>query len=114
MQSIFFQCFQNDPNPIIQRTRGCLEICHILACFRCIGNMKFEDMKAGIIKILENSAFLAHYEVSADHYGFTWVVIDSDSLNEPPPVITPVHGLHRVAAPRYLLWLNIRPRLFPR
>lgn len=49
-------------------------------CFRSLGDMKLEDMRAGILKILENSTFLASYRVSCDRYGFTWVIIHSDLL----------------------------------
>nr|WP_128859906.1 hypothetical protein [Methanocella paludicola] len=49
-------------------------------CFRSIGGVTFEDMKSGILKVLENSAFLARFSVLTDQFGFTWVVIDSDTL----------------------------------
>jgi hypothetical protein len=34
------------------------------------------------VNILENNAFVARYEVSGDEYGFTWVIIDGDSLQD--------------------------------
>lgn len=49
-------------------------------CFRSIGDVTFEEMRAGILKVLENSAFLARFTVLTDQYGFTWVVIDSVAL----------------------------------
>jgi hypothetical protein len=51
-------------------------------CFRSIGTEDFEQIKGNIVKILTNNSFLAHYQVSKDDYGFTWVVIDSDSLGD--------------------------------
>jgi hypothetical protein len=51
-------------------------------CFRSIRTENFEQMKKGMVDILENSAFRARYEVSKDEYGFTWVVMDSDSLSD--------------------------------
>ncbi len=49
-------------------------------CFRVIGGATFDEMKAGILRVLENSAFLAQFTVLTDQFGFTWVVIDSDTL----------------------------------
>ena len=49
-------------------------------CFRSSGDMKSEEMKSGILNILENKSFLASHKVEGDQYGFTWVLIDSDSL----------------------------------
>ncbi len=51
-------------------------------CFRSIGGRSFEQMKRDIVAVLENSAFNARYEVSKDEYGFTWVVIDGDTLQD--------------------------------
>jgi hypothetical protein len=51
-------------------------------CFRCIGDMNIEQMKAGMLEVLSNKAFLARYNISEDPYGFTWVIIDSDSLSD--------------------------------
>ncbi|HTY90987.1 MAG TPA: hypothetical protein VMC84_07415 [Methanocella sp.] len=49
-------------------------------CFHSTGDIHSGDMKSGIIKVLENTAFLASYKVTGDQYGFTWVLIDSDTL----------------------------------
>jgi len=49
-------------------------------CFRSVGDLKPEEMKFGILQILENKSFLASHQVTGDQYGFTWVLIDSDTL----------------------------------
>jgi hypothetical protein len=51
-------------------------------CFRAIGDRGFEQLKGDIVKTLGNNAFSAHYDVRKDEYGFTWVVMDSDSLSD--------------------------------
>src|SRR5271157_3291390 len=51
-------------------------------CFRSIGARDFEQMKVDMVNILNNNSFPAHYEVSKDEYGFTWVVIDSNSMSD--------------------------------
>ncbi len=51
-------------------------------CFRSVGDRTFEQMKGDIIHILQNNAFHARYSISKDEYGFTWVVIDSVSLQD--------------------------------
>ncbi|HTX43547.1 MAG TPA: hypothetical protein VMC61_02370 [Methanocella sp.] len=51
-------------------------------CFRSTGDRSFGQMEGDIVNILENHAFYARYGVSKDEYGFTWVVIDGDTLQD--------------------------------
>jgi hypothetical protein len=60
-------------------------------CFRAYDTKSFEDVKGDIVSILNNSEFNGRYKVAEDEYHFTWVVLESPSIDDL------VAGIHMVS-----------------